>query len=156
MSLMTILEYHTQLDPSKKKKKKKKPKAMNQSVVWSHYTKMEPINKENPKATYNYCNRILGCHWRNDTSALMTHLTSDCPTSPLRKLNISNGQTLLQQSFKKMLEGASNNSNQLRFVKYDPIKVRKLVVQYFINEELPFRHVKSDGFRKLMNEIGSL
>jgi hypothetical protein len=38
-------------------------------------------------------------------------------------------------------------------VKYDPIKVRKLVVQYFIKEELPFRHVESDGFRQLMNGV---
>ena len=39
------------------------------------------------------------------------------------------------------------------FVKYDPIKIRNLVVWYFIKEELPFRHVKSDGFKKLMNGI---
>jgi hypothetical protein len=38
-------------------------------------------------------------------------------------------------------------------VKYDPIKVRKLIVQYFIKEELSFRRVESDGFRKLMNGI---
>jgi hypothetical protein len=52
-----------------------------------------------------------------------------------------------------MSEGASSNNitNQLRFVKYDPIKVRKLIVKYFIKEELSFRHVDSDGFRELMN-----
>ena len=38
-------------------------------------------------------------------------------------------------------------------MKYDPIKIRNLVVLYFIKEELPFRHVKSDGFRELMNGI---
>jgi hypothetical protein len=53
-----------------------------------------------------------------------------------------------------MPEGASSNTNQLGFVKYDPIKVRKLViVQYFINEELPFRHVESSGFKELINGI---
>jgi hypothetical protein len=52
-----------------------------------------------------------------------------------------------------MSEGTSSDTNQLGFVKYDPIKVRKLVVQYFINEELPFRHVESCGFRELMNGI---
>jgi hypothetical protein len=86
----------------------------------------------------------------------MTHLTSNCPTSPLRKSgksNVSKGQTLLQQSFKKMSKSASSNTNQLGFVKYDPIKVRKLVVQYFIKEELPFRHVESSRFKELMNGI---
>jgi hypothetical protein len=38
-------------------------------------------------------------------------------------------------------------------VKYDPIKIRKLVVQYFIMEELPFRHVESCGFKELINGI---
>jgi len=38
-------------------------------------------------------------------------------------------------------------------VKYDPIKIRKLVVQYFIMKELPFRHVESYGFRELINRI---
>jgi len=32
-------------------------------------------------------------------------------------------------------------------VKYDSIKIRKLVVQYFINEELPFKNVESCGFK---------
>jgi hypothetical protein len=40
-------------------------------------------------------------------------------------------------------------TTQLGFVKYDPIKIRKLVVQYFIMEELPFRHVESYGFKEL-------
>jgi hypothetical protein len=44
----------------------------------------------------------------------------------------------------------------LGFVKYDPIKIRKLVVQYFIKEELPFRHVESYEFRQLMNGICSI
>jgi len=62
-------------------------------------------------------------------------------------------ETLLQQSFNKMSEGASSNTNQLEFVKHDSIKVRKLVVQYFMKEELPFRHVESSGFKELMNGI---
>jgi hypothetical protein len=99
---------------------------------------------------------MLGCHWRHDTSALMTHLNFKCPTSPLRKSkksNVPKGQTLLQQSFKKMSKSGSCNTNQLGFVTYDPIKIRKLVVQYFIKNELPFRYVQSRGFKELMNGI---
>jgi hypothetical protein len=47
----------------------------------------------------------------------------------------------------------TNQVNQLGFVKYDPIKIRKLVVLYFINEELPFRHMESCGFRELIDVI---
>jgi hypothetical protein len=127
---------------------------VNKLEVWLHFTKVEPIDPENPKAICNYCNRILGCHWRNGTSTMRVYIFN-CPASPLRKSDISKGQTLLQQSFKKMSEGTSSNSNtnQLGFVKNDPIKVRKLIVQYFIKEELHFGHAESDGFRELMNGI---
>jgi len=127
---------------------------VNKSLVWLHFTKVEPIDPVNPKAACNYCNRMFACHWRNDTSTRMVHLEK-CPTSPLRKSDIPKGQTLLQSSFKKMSEEGSTNSNtnQLGFMKYDPIKIRKLIVQYFIKEELSFRHADSDGFRELMNGI---
>jgi hypothetical protein len=141
----------TELDPSKNN-----PQAVNRSKVWLHFTKVEPIDKEKPKATCDYCNRMLWCNWRHGISALMNHLISNCPTSQLinsEKSNVPKGQTLLQQSFKKMSESGSCNTNQLGFVKYDLIKIRKLVVQYFIKEELPFRRVESCGFRELMNGI---
>jgi len=86
----------TELDPSKKKKSQ----AVNQSKVWLHFTKVEPIDKANPKAACNYCNRMLRCHWKHGTSALMTHLTSNYPTSPLRNLeksNVPKSQTLLEK-----------------------------------------------------------
>jgi hypothetical protein len=50
-----------------------------------------------------------------------------------------------------MVEGTSGN--QMRFMKYDSNIIRNLVVRYFIKSELPFKHVESDGFRKLMNGI---
>jgi glycogen debranching enzyme len=113
---------------------------------------MELVNKENPKAMYNYCNRWIGCHYkRNDTSPMMTHLIFNCLKSTLKKSKLSKNQTLLQMSLKKIVEGTS--SNQMGFMKYDSNNVRNLVVQYFIKSELLFRHVESDGFRKLMNGI---
>jgi hypothetical protein len=83
---------------------------------------------------------------------MMSHLTTRCSTSPLRKSNIPKGQTLLQMPVKTIIEGLEGNQG-IGFVKYDPIKVRNLVVRYFIKEELPFTHVESDGFRELMNGI---
>jgi hypothetical protein len=47
----------TELDPSKNK-----TQAMNRSKVWLHFTKVTPIDKEKPKATCNYSNKMLGCH----------------------------------------------------------------------------------------------
>jgi hypothetical protein len=101
---------------------------VNQSVVWEHFKKIEPIDKNNPKAMCNYCNRVLGCHWKNGTSGMMSHLTTRCSTSRLRKSNIPKGQTLLQMPVKTTIEG----NQGVGFVKYDPIKIRNLVLQYFI------------------------
>ena len=122
---------------------------MNQFVVWEHFKKIELVDNNNPKAICNYCNKVLGCHWKNGTLGTMSHLTNRCPTSPLRKSNITKSQTLLQMLVKTTIKG----NQGVGFVKYDPIKIRNLVVRYFIKEELPFRHVKSDGFRELMNGI---
>jgi hypothetical protein len=82
---------------------------------------------------------------------MMTHITSNCLNSPLKKSKLLKNQTLLQMSFKKTVEGVSGN--QMRFMKYDSNNVRNLVVRYFIKSELPFKHVESYGFRELINGI---
>jgi len=91
---------------------------VNQSLAWEHFKKVEPIDKENPKACCNHCKRLIGCHHkRQGTSAMMTHLTFNCPNSPLRKPKIAKDQTLLQMSFKKAVEGT-----QLGYVKYNTLE----------------------------------
>jgi hypothetical protein len=132
--------------PSQQSQCRKPP--MNQSIVWSYFKKVEPIDKKNPKTMCNYCNRLIWCHYkRNGTSPMMIHLTSNCPDSPLKKSKLPKNQTLLQMSFKKPVEGGSGN--QIGFMKYDSNNIRNLIVRYFIKRELPFRHVESDGFREL-------
>jgi hypothetical protein len=51
---------------------KKSP--INQSIVWEHFKKVEPIDKDNPKGKCNYYSKLIGCHYRkNDTSPMITH-----------------------------------------------------------------------------------
>jgi hypothetical protein len=72
-------------------KKPKKPHT-NQSIVWEHFKKVEPIDKDNPKVKCNHCNKLIRCHYRrNDTSPMIAHLTYGCPTSPILKLKLSKG-----------------------------------------------------------------
>jgi hypothetical protein len=132
-------------------KQAKKPQ-VNQSVVWDHFKKVEPVDRENPKAMCNYCNILIGCHHqRQGTSPMMTHLTSNYANFPLNKPKLTKNQTLLQMSFKKAVEGTS--SPQICFVKYDPDRVRRLLVQYFILCELPFSHVETEGFKLFVNGL---
>ena len=72
---------------------------VNQSIVWEHFTKVLPADKDNPKASCNYCQKLIGRYYRrNGTSPMMTHLTFGCQKSPLKKTKVTKGQTLLQMS----------------------------------------------------------
>jgi hypothetical protein len=82
---------------------------------------------------------------------MMTHLTHGCPTFPLKKSKLPKGQTLLQMSLKKSVEGVT--SNQLGFQRYDPKILRNGLAEYFIESEIPFRHVDSYSFKKWMNLV---
>jgi hypothetical protein len=136
--------------PTQHKQAKTLP--VNQSIVWDHFKKVEPIDNENPKAMCNYCNRLIGCHiQRQGISPMMTHLTSNCANFPLRKPKLAKNQTLLQMSCKKAIEGTS--SPQIGYVKYDSDRVRRLLVQYFILCELPFSHVETEGFKLFVNGL---
>jgi hypothetical protein len=77
----------------------------------------------------------------------MTHLTYGCSTSPFKKLKLPKGQILLQMSLKKLVEGTINN--QLGFMKSDLKILNNELVEYFIESEMPFRHVENNLFRKL-------
>jgi hypothetical protein len=81
----------------------------------------------------------------------MTHLTHGCPKSPLLKSKLPRGQTLLQMSLKKLVECII--SNQLGFKRYDSKILRNGLAKYFIESEMPFRHVDSHSFRKLVNLV---
>jgi hypothetical protein len=82
---------------------------------------------------------------------MMTHLTHGCPKSPLLKSKLPRGQTLLQMSLKKLVECII--SNQLGFKRYDSKILRNGLAEYFIESEMPFRHVDSHSFRKLVNLV---
>lgn len=145
-------ESPTSTTPQSQNKQTKSP-PVNQSIVWSHFKKVKPIDKDNPKAICNYCKRILGCHHKNGTSGMMTHLQSNCPTSPLKKSKLPKNQTLLQMSFKKTADGTSSTSPQMGFLKFDPDKIRSAIVRYFIKCELSFKHVESEGFKEFVNVL---
>jgi hypothetical protein len=103
----------------------------------------------------NYCNGLIGCHHKNDTSGMMTHLQSNCPNSLLKKSKLPKNQTLLQISFKKAIHGINSKSKspQIGFVKYDPDIIRCEIVRYFIKCELLFKHVETESFKEFVNVL---
>ena len=59
-------------------------KAKKSSPAWDYFVKIPgcPVGKE--KAKCSLCNVVIGCFSRNGTSAMMNHLKTVCPKSPLR------------------------------------------------------------------------
>ncbi|KAK1383553.1 hypothetical protein POM88_021288 [Heracleum sosnowskyi] len=70
-------------------------KGKKSSVVWDYFNRITgcPVGKE--KAKCSLCNVIIGCYSRNGTSAMMNHLKTVCPKSPLRN-NLDKLQKTLQ------------------------------------------------------------
>ncbi|KAL8136052.1 hypothetical protein AgCh_010595 [Apium graveolens] len=65
------------------------------SVVWDYFDKIKglPVGKE--KAKCRLCRVTIGCYSRNGTSAMLSHLKTVCPKSPLRN-NLDKLQKSLQ------------------------------------------------------------
>jgi hypothetical protein len=131
--------------------KKSKRKNINQSMAWDHFTKVEPIDFNNPKAKCNYCLRQFGCHRRLGTSAMLSHLHFGCKKSPIKRQRLEKNQTSLQLGLKQGADG--NVSSQIGFMKYDPDRVRMSIVQYLIKCGLPFKHVDTEGFQEFVSNL---
>ncbi|KAK1398404.1 hypothetical protein POM88_008267 [Heracleum sosnowskyi] len=73
------------------------------SVVWDYFNKIPgcPVGKE--KAKCSLCNVIIGCFSRNGTSAMMNHLKTVCPKSPLRN-NLDKLQKTLRYEYRWIYE----------------------------------------------------
>jgi hypothetical protein len=84
---------------------------------------------------------------------MMNHLQSAYSNSPHKQKKLSKNQTLLQISFKKMVDAIGSGSPQLGFLKYDVDKVRGLIARYLIKCELLFKYVETEGFIEYTNRL---
>ncbi|KAG2701078.1 hypothetical protein I3760_06G027500 [Carya illinoinensis] len=130
--------------------KRPKKASSNQSVVWEHFTKVEPIDCDNLKAQCNYYAKLFNCHYKNSTSFMMHYLHNTCETSPLRIKRVQKSQT---SSVKR--DAKKRVCNPPGLVKYDLEKLRVSTAKFFIRCELPFRLVEDDGFIEFMADVES-
>ncbi|XP_052482956.1 putative AC transposase [Gossypium raimondii] len=120
-----------------------KRKATQRSEVWSHFTKI--INSEGAsKAKCNYCQKEFCCDMKkNGTRSLKYHIGS-CKKNPSNVVDNSQGQLVLPR---KRFEGGEGNLSTWRF---DQEACRKGLAQMIVIDELPFKFVESEGFKKFM------
>ncbi|KAG8484996.1 hypothetical protein CXB51_021203 [Gossypium anomalum] len=113
------------------------------SEVWSHFTKI--INSEGAsKAKCNYCQKKFCCDVKkNGTGSLKYHIGS-CKKNPSNVVDPSQGQLVLPR---KGVEGGEGHLSTWRF---DQEACRKGLAQMIVIDELPFKFVESEGFKKFM------
>ena len=129
----------------------KKRKGKDPSIVWDHFTKVEGCSVDDPKAKCNYCGKIYACHSkRNGTSTMQNHLPS-CLKNPHKRGLLDKYQTTLAGEVSS--EGFGESDNSLRNLvthKYSEEAVRMALAEMVILDELPFRIVEGQGFKKMV------
>ncbi|PON83907.1 Ribonuclease H-like domain containing protein, partial [Trema orientale] len=135
-----IDDLHEQNEEGKKRKIRQK------SDVWEHFTRIEDGDPNEPRAACNYCGKSYAAHPKNcGTSTLRNHLNKLCPKNPNR---VTKQKTLC---FELKKEGPGDGN--LIAVQYNKERCRKAIARYILLEELPFRHVESEGFKQLIHEL---
>lgn len=131
-------------DDKKTGQKRKKSRVI--SEIWKHFSRIQDGDPDHPRAECNYCGTTYAAHPKNSgTSSMKNHLDKLCPKNPNRVTQ----QKLLCYEPKK--EGGVDP--KLVAVGYDKEACRKSVAKYLVLEELSFRHVESEGFRQLVNQL---
>ncbi|KAH1120986.1 hypothetical protein J1N35_004146 [Gossypium stocksii] len=122
----------------------KRKAASQRSQVWSHFTKF--INSDGAsKAKCNYCQKEFCCDMKkNGTGSLKYHIGS-CKKNPSNVVDTSQGQLVLPR---KGVEGGEGHLSTWRF---DQEACRKGLAKMIVIDELPFKFVESEGFKKFMS-----
>ncbi|KAK5839265.1 hypothetical protein PVK06_008041 [Gossypium arboreum] len=111
--------------------------------VWSHFTKI--INSEGArKAKCNYCQKEFCCDMKKNGAGSLKYHIGSCKKNPSNVVDTSQGQLVLP---KKGFEGGEGHFSSWRF---DQEACRKGLAQMIVIDELPFKFVESEGFKKFM------
>nr|KJB76715.1 hypothetical protein B456_012G102500 [Gossypium raimondii] len=106
--------------------------------------KAPPQSEGASKAKCNYCEKKFCCDMKkNDTGSLKYHIGS-CKKNPSNVVDTSQGQLVLPR--KGVEWGEGNLSTWI----FDQEACRKGLAQMILIDELPFKFVESEGFKKFM------
>ena len=123
----------------------KPPKPPKVSKVWESFTKEEGEHPGEMMARCLHCgNSYHAQSKKHGTSSLRNHLRT-CKENPENKKNQS--QTILS------IETTQGGESSLLAVTFNKEECRKVVSEYIVLSELPFRHVESVGFRRLIRKF---
>ena len=126
--------------------KKKSTGKRRRSWVWDHFNEVEKKNATDSCSTKcNYCETSYASDPKlNGTTSMSHHLEHQCSKYLYQKAE--RGQSTL--GFKPKTEGDPTSS--LLPDSFSPDRCRQALVEMLITDELPFRFVEGEGFRKYM------
>lgn len=124
---------------------KKRKQYKERSDVWNHFTKFSDENGK-PRAQCKYCPSHYSCDPKTcGTSSMRQHVLR-CLGNPF---NASNSQSRLEINTTKD-EQTGESKISLQAYKFDQKKGRKAIAEMLIIDELPFKFVENEGFRRCM------
>ncbi|XP_055960138.1 zinc finger BED domain-containing protein RICESLEEPER 2-like [Mercurialis annua] len=128
---------------------RKRKEYVQRSVVWDHFESIKDGKGVIMQAKCKYCARIYNCNAKkNGTSTLRTHMMK-CTKHPH---SMETRQALL--SFQPVSNvGLAGGSEMFSLTawKFDQDLVRQALAYMIVVDELPFKFVEKEGFRKLMS-----
>ncbi|KAG6651897.1 hypothetical protein CIPAW_06G145100 [Carya illinoinensis] len=114
------------------------------SMVWDHFTRIPNGDPSKPRAKCNYCTASYACDTKtNGTKSMKYHIEKQCKKCPFNRTDKS--QTTLAW---KAVGGS--DSGELVSIAFSVDACRQSLAEMIILDELPFRFVEGEGFKKFM------
>ncbi|KAG6641860.1 hypothetical protein CIPAW_09G102700 [Carya illinoinensis] len=114
------------------------------SMVWNHFTRIPNGDPSKPRAKCNYCTASYACDTKtNGTKSMKYHIEKQCKKCPFNRTDKS--QTTLAWK----ADGGSG-SGELVSIAFSVEACRQSLAEMIILDELPFRFVEGEGFKKFM------
>ncbi|XP_055961063.1 zinc finger BED domain-containing protein RICESLEEPER 2-like [Mercurialis annua] len=127
---------------------KKRKESHQRSVVWEHFDTIKDAKGTIMQAKCRYCARLYNCHAKkNGTSTLRSHLIR-CTKHPH---SVETRQALLSFQPVVNVEAPTDNLFSVATWKFDQEVVRQAIAYMIIVDELPFKFVEKQGFRRVMS-----
>ncbi|KAL7090882.1 hypothetical protein ACP275_12G069900 [Erythranthe tilingii] len=112
------------------------------SWVWDHFERFE--ENGNPRASCNYCSQDYAAHPKqHGTGNLINHLRLQCKKYPFKLVDKKQKTLVLEPTY-----GNGVSSLTLKSVSYSYEDCRFKLVEMIVLDELPFKIVEGEGFRK--------
>ncbi|KAG6694115.1 hypothetical protein I3842_09G034200 [Carya illinoinensis] len=114
------------------------------SMVWDHFSRIPKDDPTKPRVACNYCGVSYACDMKTKgTKSMKYHIEKQCKKCPFKKTDKS--QIALGW---KVEEGSG--SGALMPIAFSVEACRQALVEMIILDELPFKFVEGEGFKKFM------